>query len=558
MSYHGQQTISGDPSTTAKQRYEEMKSERDPYLLRARDNSRLTIASLFRNEGDGGATQTDLPWQSFGAYCVNNLSSKLTVTIIPPGISPIRLDPSRETIQALAELGADEDRKGELKVQIQKGLRASEQEFTDGITQDMDSTVIAKGMRYLLVGGDHGFHMYKDGTWRGIPLDCYTVLRDGQGNLLEFVIEDSLVWETLPKSMRNYLEAVRPTEKDPANGSTRFAQKIELYTHGRLNEEGKYELYQEACGYKIPDTEWTWAKEYLPYVFVPFNLLPKEHYGRSYVEDYLADIQSLDGAEEILIEGTAAGALLIRMVKPGGVTSKEALARARNGAVITGDGSDVSVLQANKTADLQALERRVISREGRLAQAFLLDSSVQRDAERVTAEEIRVVAASLSQQLGSIYLELVGTLQKPWARLKMAALMRTKRMTPLPPKQVNVQMATGAAALSRDAALARLDALTMPPNPKMQEVVASHINGRIYTQQRAIGLGVDQDGLIKSQEMLDAEAAQQAQMMQMEKLGPPGIKAGADLLGKGIDHRSNMEQIAAEQSAEQAQPQGTP
>lgn len=545
----------GVESQTAKERYIGLKADREPYLVRARRLSRLTIPSLFREEGDNGTTQTIDSWQSFGSYGVNTLASKLGLTVMPPGISPIRLDPSKKTIQELAKLGGDEQAKGNLRLEIDKGLRGAELEFTNAITQDMDAVTFVKGMKYKLVGGDHGYQCYTDGSWRGMPLNTYVVVRDAQGNLLEAIIEDSLVWRTLPMAVREFLKGARPDETD-GDGKKRPAEKVDLYTHIDLGDDGLYHIYQEACGYKIPNTEWTYKKEYLPFLFVPFNLLPGEHYGRSYVEDYESDLQALEGAEEILTEGTAAGALLIRLVKPGGVTNKDSLAKARNGAVITGDGNDVSVLQTNKNGDFGALENRVSSKESRLAKAFLMNFAVQRQGERVTAEEIRYLAQALNEQLGGLYLELVKTFQGPWARLKMAALMRTKRMTPLPKDQVDVMMATGAAALTRTQELQDLDDLTMPPNPIMQQAAARVIDPVIYFTQRAVKLGVYSDGLVKTQARLDQEdqAAQQAQLMQQ---ATPGlVKGGADVIGKGIDHNSAMQQIGAQQQ-QQAAPDQT-
>lgn len=543
----------GVESMTAANRYSAMKADREPFLIRARRLAKLTIPSLFREEGDNGTTETPEAWQSFGAYCINNLASKLGLTVFPPGISPIRLDPSKQTIQDLMKLAADEKAKGDLRLAIDKGLRECELEFTQAITEDMDATVFVKGMRYKLVGGNYGYQMYQDSTWRGIPLESFTTLRDGQGNLLEFVIEDNLVWDTLPAGVRNYLQDVRPEQKD-SNGRASPAYKVPLYTHGVLQEDGQWAIYQECCGYKIPNTDWTYGKEYLPFLFVPFNRLPGEHYGRSYVEDYESDLQGLDGGEEILTEGTAAAALLIRLVKPGGVTNKEALAKARNGAVITGDGNDVSVLQTNKQGDFQSLEKRVESKEARLARAFLLNFSVQRQAERVTAEEIRYLAQALNEQLGSLYLELVKTFQKPWAALKMAALMRLKRMTPLPKKQVSVQMATGAAALSRAAELMNLDDLTMPPNPVMQQQAARVIDPVVYFRTRAIKIGLYMDGLVKTQDRIDQEDAAAAQQQQMIQATPNLVKGGADIIGKGIDHTSAMAQIGAQQSQQPETP----
>lgn len=68
---------------------------REPFLQRARRCSALTVPSLFRPMGATGATDTPQTWSSFGAYCINNISSKLSITMFPPGILSIRLPPRR-------------------------------------------------------------------------------------------------------------------------------------------------------------------------------------------------------------------------------------------------------------------------------------------------------------------------------------------------------------------------------------------------------------------------------------------------------------------------------
>jgi hypothetical protein len=174
----------------------------------------------------------------------------------------------------------------------------------------------------------------------------------------------------------------------------------------------------------------------------------------------------------------------------------------------------------------------------------------------VTADEVREVSEELNQQLGSLYLELVGTIQKPWARLKLAALMRTKRMTPLPPKQVQVKIATGAAALSRNAQVQILDALTMPASQIMQQQAGRYIDSGVFYRQRAIALGADQDGLVKTDAQL-AQEDQQAQAAQAYQAAAPNLAKGAtDLAGKGIDHGSAMMQNAQQAAIAQQQPQG--
>ena len=62
-----------------------------------------------------------------------------------------------------------------------------------------------------------------------------------------------------------------------------------------------------------------------------------------------------------------------------------------------GSSNDVSVLQVNKFADFRIAYDTMNRIETRLQLAFLLNSSIQRNAERVTASEIRFMAEDLEQ-----------------------------------------------------------------------------------------------------------------------------------------------------------------
>ena len=52
----------------------------------------------------------------------------------------------------------------------------------------------------------------------------------------------------------------------------------------------------------------------------------------------------------------------------------------------------------------------------RLGAAFLLNTAVTRDAERVTAQEIRMQAQELESSLGGVYSRLANELQLPLAK----------------------------------------------------------------------------------------------------------------------------------------------
>ena len=66
-----------------------------------------------------------------------------------------------------------------------------------------------------------------------------------------------------------------------------------------------------------------------------------------------------------------------------------------------------------KFNDFRVAQESAQKIEERLAAAFLLNSSVQRDAERVTAEEVRFMAQELESTLGGVYSVLSQEFQLP-------------------------------------------------------------------------------------------------------------------------------------------------
>ena len=79
------------------------------------------------------------------------------------------------------------------------------------------------------------------------------------------------------------------------------------------------------------------------------------------------------------------------------------IAKAENTAIIEGNSNDVSVLQMEKFSDFRVAYQSMGGIEERLSQQFMLQSSVQRNGERVTAEEIRYLAGELEDTMSGIY-----------------------------------------------------------------------------------------------------------------------------------------------------------
>lgn len=525
-------------------RYKQLTIDREPYLQRARRLASLTVPYLFREEGADGTQDTQVPWQSFGARCVNNLSSKLALVLFPPGLPFFLHKPAREAIKDLEKL--PEDVRGQLKAQMAEALSTREQDIVECIAEDGDDAVQHRCSRSAVVGGNHCIQFYPEGTIRGIPLWNYVAVRDRSGNLLELIIRDPLAWETVPKDVQDL--AVLNGYDTKINDKSKRCNPIDVYTSCCL-KDGEWYVFQEAFGMEVPNSRVEYTKEAFPFLPLTMILLDGEHYGRSFAEDFEGDLQTLDGLTQIITTGGAAMARLVTLVRPGGVTNKKMLAEAVNGAVITGDEADIGSVQSNKNGDYQFVFKLIEELKNDLAKSFLMNSAVQRSGERVTAEEIRYVSKELEDALGGVYANQIVMWQGPYARLKVQALERARRIVRLPKKSVKLTIITGSIALGRAAKAQTLkqfinDLVTiLGPDAALR-----YINANTLISQLVASYGINAEGLVKNEQQMAEEAQQEQQSAISDKIAPAivnqaggyltntataGIKADAEMAKAG-------------------------
>jgi len=258
-----------------------------------------------------------------------------------------------------------------------------------------------------------------------------------------------------------------------------------------------------------------------------------EDYGRGYVEQYFGDLVSLESLSKSIVEAASASAKVLFLVNPVGTTRASKLAKAPNGAIIEGMSTDVTVLQVAKSADLGVALQTMGAINERLSYAFLLTEASVRNAERVTAEEIRLVTQSIERQLGGIYSILSQEFQLPLVHRMMDRLTKAKKMPKIDKKYITPTIVTGIDALGRGNDLSRLDlylqgiAQILGPGGIQQ-----YIDFREYLNRRAASLGIDVTGLLKTDEQIqgEMEAAQQQQMQQ--DLMPQTAKTVGNIIEK--------------------------
>ncbi len=482
--------------------YEQMASDRDSFLSRARNCAELTIPTLMPPEGHTGSTQYVTPYQSVGARGVNNLASKLLMTLLPPNQSFFRL-----TIDDfdLTELGGDARGKAE------EALARIERSATQEVESKAIRVPTFEALKQLIVSGNVLVHMPPKSGMKVFRLDRYVIQRDTMGNILKIIVKESIAYDALPKEV---LEALM---ENPEYQVDTNKKECDIYTCVKRVGK-KFEVHQEVHDIIIPSTKGSYTEDKLPWMALRFIAVDGNNYGRSFCEEIVGDLKSLEALTKAIVEGSAASSKLLFLVRPNGTTKMRSIADAPNGGIISGDANDVTTLQANKFNDFRVAQETMQKITERLSFAFLLNSSVQRQAERVTAEEVRYMAQELETALGGIYSVLSQEFQVPLVNLLLGKMQKEGKMPKFPKDTLKPQIVTGLEALGRGQDLNKLSQFLQMLQPLGNEVIASELNIGDYLDRLGASLGIDTQGLVKSDEQKQQEAQQQQEMMQQQQM----------------------------------------
>ena len=339
---------------------------------------------------------------------------------------------------------------------------------------------------------------------------------------------------------RNWRDLIKPTalDVDKETLTANYGKYIDIFTRF-YREDNQWCMYQEVFDKRVPDSEGKWPADKPPFLCLRWNTVQNEDYGRSYVEEYLGDLISLEGLSKAVVEAAAATAKIVWLVSPNGVTVPKDITQAESGDAVTGNKDDVHCLQAEKQADMRIAADTIKTISDRLAYAFLMFSAIQRNGERVTAEEIRYMAGELEAALGGVYSVLSQEFQLPLVKRLMDRMQKQKRLPKLPDEVLTPAITTGVEALGRGQDLNKyvqfMNLLKNAGPETLRYVNLGDLITRVGTS-----LMLDMTGLVKSEEQLQQEMMQQQQAMGQQQLAdlagkaaPAAIKAVSDNMQAG-------------------------
>ena len=503
---------------TARERYNQLSTDRQQFLDMAVDCSSVTLPYLISDDLTKHPTHKHLktPWQSAGAKAVVTLAAKLMLALLPPQTSFFKLQVRDDKI--------GEEIPPEIRSELDLSFSKMERMIMDYIAASSDRVVIHQALKHLIVSGNALVFMGKDGL-KNFPLNRYVVNRDGNGNVLEIVTKELISKQVLGFEL---------PEPDPQTvvkdnvGSD--GDDVEVYTCVKLDDSsGRWVWYQEVDGTIIPGTRSTAPKTASPWLVLRFNTVDGEDYGRGRVEEFLGDLKSLEGLSQALVEGAAAASKVIFLVSPSSTTKPKTIADAGNGAIVQGRPEDVAVVQVGKTADFQTAAQLAQQLERRVAEAFMQLNI--RQSERTTAEEVRLTQMELEQQLGGIFSLLTIEFLVPYLNRILLVLQRSNEIPKLPKNLVRPKIVAGVNALGRGQDREALTnfigtiAQTLGPEALMRFINPSEAIKRLAAAQ-----GIDILNLVKTEQQLEADAQQQqADGAQQSLIDQAGQMANAPL-----------------------------
>src|SRR4051812_14215541 len=127
--------------------YSMLEQDRQSFLDRAIESSRLTIPTLVPPMGHTSSSKFYTPYQSVGARGVNNLASKLLLSQLPLNTPCFRLDIDAFTLE---KLGEDPAKKADVDSKLAKMERSVQRKIE---TEALRVSVF-EALKHMLVAGN--------------------------------------------------------------------------------------------------------------------------------------------------------------------------------------------------------------------------------------------------------------------------------------------------------------------------------------------------------------------------------------------------------------------
>lgn len=467
-------------------------------------------------------------YQSVGALLVNNLSSKIATALFPVGIPYFKLRPSAELVKLAADEGID-------KQALSSSLSRLEREAAPQVFNAGGLHALTHMIKLLIVTGSclvlRDTTIHKFTVWN---LHSFVVRRDGYGAVRDVVLKQRVLYEDADPDIREAL--ARSNRKKYVDG-----MYVDVYTHitykqGTLNLYA--EIQREVDGERVSKPS-VYPEHLCPWKVLDWNVIVGENYARGLVEDYAGDFARLSMTSEALGIYEQESLDVLRIVDEQAGSAVSEFKEAETGDYIAGRKDSVTAFEFGDYNKINALNGSIVGVIQRLSQAFMYTGQM-RDAERVTAAEVRNLIREVETTFGGVYSLLAHTMQAPFAYLSMYEVRASHSgiLAGLIGRSYRPDIFTGAAALQRSSEMQALVNATQEVAAILPPLVQSsqRIDADKLFEKIMLANNVDLESISKTPEELQAIADQRSE-------AAAGLGATQEVLAAGPDIQQTIQGI---------------
>ncbi len=466
--------------------FEQLDGERSSMIARCEKYAGWTLPSVFPLDTHNDNDELQYDFQSVGAKAVTHLANKVMMALFQPSKPFFRMN---LTDEQLAQVEEDTGMDGP---EIEKVIAAAERAAGERLNKKNGRVALTEAIILLIITGNVLLSIPKGEKIGVYNLRDYVVTRNLRGEVVNLIIRETKKVRGLSDELASLCTN---NGKDPD-------VEVSLFTCARRVSEDKFLVWQElenfAYAHKAP--MYVNASD-LPWIPLTWSLARRADYGNGLVENYSGDFHTLSTLAETILDFTAAATDIKNLVNPAGMTDVEEIAQAATGSYVSGREEDLFSYSPDVKVQADFLINRFDAAERRIGSAFLMNSMVTRDAERVTAEEIRMQAQELESSLGGVYSRIAVEGQQPLARYLMAEGDELF-------KAVEPVIVTGLESLSRMSDVDRLRAMLQDAAllADLPEKVAVRLKFGGVLARLSAGHGVDTEGILATED--EAEKAE--------------------------------------------------
>lgn len=483
---------------------------REETLQRCERYAGWTIPTVFPDEPLMEYDEMQNDYQSVGAQAVTNLSNKIMMALFQPSRPFFRMNLSKEQraeVTSLGHSGAD----------IDAALAEAERQAMYDLNATNARIIMHDVMQQLIITGNSLLHAPhgKKQVMSAYSLRDYCIQRDLKGRIVKMIIKETKSVSGLSDELAALCAAAGYMPEDD----------VSIYSGVQKVGENRFFVWQELEDLSYCHKEvGVYDKDTLPWIPLTWNLARGKDYGTGLVELYSGDFHKLSTLSEAINDYSLIITDVKNLVNPAGMTDVREITESPSGAYVHGREEDIFVHQAQVGGATDFLSNQFEVTARRIGAAFLLTSAVTRDAERVTAYEVRQQAQELESSLGGVYSRLASELQLPLAKRLL------KGLDPIF-KDIEPVIVTGLESLSRNSELDNFRAFMqdMIILADVPEEVKEWMNFGDVISTLGAGHGVDYKKFLKKEE--EVEAARKQRQEQEAQLA--GQTAGAVAQAEG-------------------------